>query len=366
MRDILVHRHFRGKITRRHPMATRNRFPHKLLSFLEDTTEDDGIFWDVTGEQFVWNVQSNCQVQGLLDKCSKHFQHQSLDSIRRQMNLYGFKRNKELKTYYHPDFRRHSDTSHLLRRSSSSGNLRAQGSSGRTNQERAVSSLSLLTRSSAGETEHEDSDDSFSELYTFFDKKGVEDRGKTVALLSSSPVFGNSQISIADTAITNTSSPSRTTKAMDAVRTLEAPFTVLGSYQDVDVVTAGAGLFVRWEGQRLPARSLLQDTPPLREVTSRDGEKLAFLDTSKLPNGRHHLVGNYWFEVVSVSSMLGHIKTLVDPLFNSTISMGAAFRKLSYKMGRCNSLDGSQSKATQATVSVNTKDCAFHSPRSAD
>ena len=351
--------------------ARRNRFPDKLLSFLEDTTEDDGIFWDVTGEQFVWNVQSNCQAQGLLDKCSKHFQHQSLDSIRRQMNLYGFRRNKELKTYYHPDFRRHSDTSHLIRRSSSSGNLRAQGSSGRTNQERAVSSLSLLPRSSAAsETEHEDSDDSFSELYTFFDEKGVEDRGKTVALLSSSPdsdvVFGNSQLSIADTSINNTSSPSRTTKATDAVRTLEAPFTILGSYQDVDVVTAGAGLLVRWEGQRLPARSLLQGTPPLREVTSRDGDKLAFLDTSKLPNGRHHLVGNYWFEVVSISSMLGHIKTLVDPLFNSTISMGVAFRKLSCKMGRCNSVDGSQSNATQATVSVNTKDCAFHSPRSAD
>ena len=95
------------------------RFPDKLKDFLDDATESDTIFWSTCGTKFHWNVPLDGPPESCCSKLMTHFSHQSVDVIRKQLNIYDFRKDTNDMTYQHPSFTRNNgDLNDVVRKSS--------------------------------------------------------------------------------------------------------------------------------------------------------------------------------------------------------------------------------------------------------
>ena len=73
----------------------------KLFQILENSSDSDAIGWLPNGNSFAIFDQSR-----FIDLLPHYFKHKKISSFQRQLNLYGFRRDKQQGSYYHPKFQR--------------------------------------------------------------------------------------------------------------------------------------------------------------------------------------------------------------------------------------------------------------------
>ena len=100
-------------------MDSTQAFPAKLFTLLENG--GNAIGWLPKGDSFAIFDQAK-----FAELLPVYFKHKKLSSFQRQLNLYGFRRDKEEGSYYHPCFiRRRRDLVHQIRRVPNKGSTYA-------------------------------------------------------------------------------------------------------------------------------------------------------------------------------------------------------------------------------------------------
>ena len=205
-----------------------------------------------------------------------HFSHQSVDVIRKQLNIYDFRKDTNDMTYQHPSFTRNNgDLNDVVRKSSYDTCL---------NDEDDSVGMHFLSGTGAGDTEEgEDLD---------------------------SQDF--------DMLIVDTHSATNKDERLKSPPRVVDDFVIQGFTRgfDRDIIIASAGLLVKWDGPCLPLQSILLHTPPLHAIPSSGDEKLAFLDTSRLATGSYTVSG-HTFDVLTREQLEAYIRELKDPILDA-------------------------------------------------
>lgn len=316
-------------------MTTKVRFPAKLRGLLEETNESDGMWWNAEGTEFYWILSA--EISGAVaEKFLRYFQHRSINTFRRQLNLYGFKRKRDTRTYWHPHFTRYGDLSGVFRRSQSSSNL-MNGSSTRFDSKESaasseptfVSSLSLVNTGTETEIDDDESSNGFDLFLDMDTEEGRE--GDLRVTPPSTDILASSKCmtsSPQNFGVVGIDKPA-TRNDVEVVSQKNFSITGLNEGVDRDIVTASAGLLVKWEGE-LPNHALIPNTPPLVEHQYMDEHQVAFLDTSNLALG-HYRLGEHAFEIVDETSLRNLIMSLEDGMFYRPSSIHDFFRKMSHQ-----------------------------------
>jgi hypothetical protein len=93
-------------------MEANTAFPSKLFQMLENNTNSEVFGWLSNGQSF--GIFDQARFAEILPV---YFKHKKLSSFQRQLNLYGFRRDKQQSSYIHPKFQRgRRDLLSLIRR----------------------------------------------------------------------------------------------------------------------------------------------------------------------------------------------------------------------------------------------------------
>ena len=82
-------------------MESNTAFPGKLFQILENSSDTDVIGWLPNGLSFAIFDQAR-----FVDLLPHYFKHKKISSFQRQLNLYGFRRDKQQGSYFHQKFQR--------------------------------------------------------------------------------------------------------------------------------------------------------------------------------------------------------------------------------------------------------------------
>lgn len=82
-------------------MEANTAFPSKLFQMLENNSDTEVIGWLGNGLSFAIFDQGR-----FADLLPQYFKHKKISSFQRQLNLYGFRRDKQQSSYFHPKFQR--------------------------------------------------------------------------------------------------------------------------------------------------------------------------------------------------------------------------------------------------------------------
>lgn len=82
-------------------MEANTAFPSKLFLMLENNADTEVIGWLGNGLSFAIFDQAR-----FADLLPQYFKHKKISSFQRQLNLYGFRRDKQQSSYFHPKFQR--------------------------------------------------------------------------------------------------------------------------------------------------------------------------------------------------------------------------------------------------------------------
>ena len=103
-------------------METNTAFPSKLFQMLENSNRDV-IGWLDNGMSFAIYDQMR-----FADLLPHYFKHKKMSSFQRQLNLYGFRRDKQHSSYFHPKFQRgRRDLIASIRRVPNKGTQKPEG-----------------------------------------------------------------------------------------------------------------------------------------------------------------------------------------------------------------------------------------------
>lgn len=118
----------RGDIARRYEdfdldMEANTAFPSKLFQMLENSSDTEVIGWLDNGLSFAIFDQAR-----FADLLPQYFKHKKISSFQRQLNLYGFRRDKQQSSYFHPKFQRgRRDLLSGIKRLPNKGNQKPEG-----------------------------------------------------------------------------------------------------------------------------------------------------------------------------------------------------------------------------------------------
>ena len=82
-------------------IESNTAFPGKLFQILENSSDTDVIGWLPNGLSFAIFDQAR-----FVDLLPHYFKHKKISSFQRQLNLYGFRRDKQQGSYFHQKFQR--------------------------------------------------------------------------------------------------------------------------------------------------------------------------------------------------------------------------------------------------------------------